>query len=219
MPYRRGLRHFFPANHAPTTAIRVAGALAASLAVALSLTGCGVSIGVPSQSPQVSGPTQAGAAPSASASTATGSAGAGSSATPSATGPAVEPTAAVWKSYTDPGRTISFELPQDWTTQLVPGSNPAALHVEVRDQDGAVVATLQTHITGLGGACQPGAMRPYTVLSSIPMAIPSTSTGSTAVDPRFVYRLIQGVTHFYASYGITDRRAARTGRPAWSTTR
>ncbi|MCU6481124.1 hypothetical protein [Arthrobacter sp. A2-55] len=171
-----------------------------------------MSIGVPSQAPQAGGATQAAPAPSASAPTATNSAGPGSSATPSAAGPTMEPTAAVWKIYTDPGKNISFELPQDWTTQLVPGTNPAALHVEVRDQDGTLTATLQTHITGLGGACQPGAMRRYTVLSSIPLAIPSTSTGTTTVDPRFVYRLIQGATHFYASYGITDRAGGQDGR-------
>lgn len=192
------------------------------LVAALSLAACGVSISPATPSPQAGGTTQAGPAPSspggAGTAGATGTAGApggtgaaGPTSNPSAS-PSAEPTAAQWKTYTDPGRNVSFELPADWITQLVTGKDAKGVRVEVRDTSGDVVATLQTQITGLGGACTPNSMRPYTVISSIPMQIPSNNQGAAAVDPRFVYRVIQGATHFYASYGITDQSAGKDGR-------
>lgn len=180
----------------------------AAAVAALSLAACGVSISPASPSAQSGtareSTTQAGTAPSSAGS-------AGATGTASA-GPTAEPTAAQWKTYTDPGRNVSFELPADWITQLVPGKAGKSLRVDVRDTSGDVVATLQTHISGLGGACQPKTARPYTVLASIPLQIPSSNKSAAAVAPRFVYRVIQGGTQFYASYGITDQAAGADGK-------
>ncbi|MGO4385802.1 hypothetical protein [Specibacter sp. RAF43] len=199
MQRRRGMRS--------TATICMAIFATGTLAAALSLTGCGITaeVTVPSSSTT---PATVSASPSDSpVSTSTASVPASSTA-----GPTTEPVAAEWKTYRDPGKTISFELPQDWTTQLIPGKTASSVHVEVRDKAGDVVATLQTHIAGLGGACPPKSLRPYTVLSSIPMPIPSNNGDPAAVEPRFVYRLIQGATRFYASYGLTDQAAGKDGK-------
>ncbi|NVM93988.1 hypothetical protein [Arthrobacter wenxiniae] len=208
---------------ARTTARRMLRAAAAA-AAALSLAACGVTISPATPSPQAGGTTQTGPAPSSSGGSGipvttgtAGTAGPGSgtagpaSGSPSAS-PAAEPTAAQWKTYTDPGRTVSFDLPADWITQQVPGQSGKGLRVEVRDSQGDVVATLQTHMSRLGGACQPKSARPYTVLASIPLQIPSNNTAAAAVAPRYVYRVIRGATHFYASYGITDQTAGADGK-------
>lgn len=177
-------------------------ATAGMVAAALALAGCGVSLGVPEST---SAP-----APGAS-SQATPSAGSPESpaASPSSTAPAA---AAEWKNFTDPGKTVSFEVPHDWSVQVMPSPGAGALHLEVKNPAGTLMATLNTHITGLGGACQPASNRPYTVLASIPMAIPSDNTAPAAVEPRYVYRVIQGATNFYASYGITDQSAGPDGK-------
>ncbi len=75
-----------------------------------------------------------------------------------------------------------------------------------------VMAVLNTHISGLGGACQPDSSRSYTVLTSVPLAIPSNNESTLAVEPRFTYRIIQGETHHFASYGITDQAAGPDGK-------
>ncbi len=85
------------------------------------------------------------------------------------------------------------------------------MNIVVKNADGQPLATLATGISGLGGACAEGQMRPYTVLASIPMDVPSTATDPQAVSPRFVYRLIQGTNSFHASYGITDHAAGVNG--------
>ncbi|MGO2539520.1 hypothetical protein ACT3TS_06215 [Specibacter sp. AOP5-B1-6] len=184
------------------------GILAASLALA----GCGISLGVPDASPEP-------AAPSSSATTP--EQGAGSTAEPSpsnvssggaSASPTAEAVAKQWKIFTDPGKAVSFELPQQWTVQVLAPPSAGALRLEVRDPQARVMATLNTHITGLGGACQPDSSRPYTVLASIPMAIPSNNEAPTAVEPRYVYRIIQGATHHFASYGITDHSAGTDGK-------
>lgn len=124
----------------------------------------------------------------------------------------MEPTAAAWKTFTDRGHRISFELPQDWTVQqAADGPAAGAMNIVVKNADGQPLATLATGISGLGGACAEGQMRPYTVLASIPMDVPSTATDPQAVSPRFVYRLIQGTNSFHASYGITDHAAGVNG--------
>ncbi|NVM98602.1 hypothetical protein [Arthrobacter sp. SDTb3-6] len=170
---------------------------ATGLAAALSLAACGVTITAASPAASAGGDTQAGPAPSSAETT-------GGAATGSATSTAGS-TAAQWKTYTDPARTVSFDLPAAWTTQLVPGKPGKGIRVEVRGGSGDLMATLQTHLPAPGGTCPAAAKRPYTVLASIPLQIPSDNTGAAAVAPRFVYRVIQGGTHFYASYGITDQ--------------
>ncbi len=122
------------------------------------------------------------------------------------------PVAEKWKKFTDAEKTISFELPDNWTVKVLPPPRPGALQLEVRDPEAHVVATLGTHIQGLGGACQPESQRSYTVLASIPMEIPSNNESRTAVEPRFVYRVIQGATHYFASYGIVDHSAGTNGK-------
>ncbi|MBG0741457.1 hypothetical protein IV500_19005 [Paeniglutamicibacter antarcticus] len=126
--------------------------------------------------------------------------------------PSAESTAAVWKTFTDRRHSVRFELPQDWTVQQdADGPAAGAMNIVIKDPDGQRLATLATGISGLGGACAEEQMRPYTVLASIPMDVPSTATDAQAVSPRFVYRLIQGTNSFYASYGITDHAAGANG--------
>lgn len=182
---------------------------AGMVAAALALAGCGVSLGVPEKttapSPGASNPTVV--TPSdGSSESATGPQAAASQSSPASA------TAADWKNFTDPGKTVSFEVPQDWSVQVLPSPGAGALHLEVKDTAGTTMATLNTHITGLGGACQPASSRPYTVLASLPMVIPSDNTAPAAVEPRYVYRVIQGATHFFASYGITDQSAGPDGK-------
>lgn len=179
-----------------------------ALLAGLALAGCGVSLGAPE--------TASAPAPSPSASTeAVPTPSAVSSAKPTATAsttPTAPAAAAQWKNFTDPGKTVSFAVPQDWSVQTLPSSGAGAVHLEVKDPAGTVMATLNTHISGLGGACEPSANRPYTVLASIPLAIPSDNTAPAAVEPRYVYRVIQGANNFYASYGITDQSAGPDGK-------
>lgn len=123
------------------------------------------------------------------------------------------PTAGEWKTYRDPARRISFDLPAAWTTQLVPApaKAPEQLTVEVRDPEGNVLATFAASHSAVGGDCPASSKRPYTVLASIPLNLPSDAVGRTAVAPRFTYRLIQGRNKFFASYGITDHAAGLDG--------
>ncbi|WP_133162873.1 hypothetical protein [Arthrobacter glacialis] len=188
-----------------------AWAAAGIVVAALALAGCGVSLGIPEKtsapapSPSASSPT--GVTPSAGSSeSATGSQAAASQSSPASA------SSADWKNFTDPGKTVSFEVPQDWSVQVLPSPGAGALHLEVKDPAGTLMATLNTHITGLGGACQPASSRPYTVLASLPMVIPSDNTAPAAVEPRYVYRVIQGATHFFASYGLTDQSAGPDGK-------
>ncbi|MCZ2404668.1 hypothetical protein IV498_16150 [Paenarthrobacter sp. Z7-10] len=104
-----------------------------------------------------------------------------------------------WKIYTDPAHKISFELPAQWITQQAtprPGSAAGAIGVNVREPSGRLVATFRSGIQGLGGACPPANARPYTVLASVPMKLPSEGGDVQSVPPRFVYRLLQGTNKF-----------------------
>ncbi|HEY8296288.1 MAG TPA: hypothetical protein VIG41_13175 [Micrococcaceae bacterium] len=199
----------------------MAATAAALLALVLSGCGAGGDSGSQSAGP---GTTAAGGA-SSSASSSGGSRTAGS-ATPPAPGASTsgapagaeataEPAAAKWKTFTDSGHKISFQLPQEWIAQQqaqASGVQPVALRVEVKDAAGRLMATLNTGMQGPGGACQPDRARPYTVLASLPMDIPSNASDAQAVPPRFVYRLLQGANKFYASYGITDHSAGTDGK-------
>ncbi|MCY0905419.1 hypothetical protein [Arthrobacter sp. H14-L1] len=131
---------------------------------------------------------------------------------PTAATPNAEPTATAWKTYTDRRHMVSFELPKDWTVQQeADGPAAGAMTIVVKNADGQRLATLATGISGLGGACAEGQLRPYTVLASIPIDLPSAAADPQAVSPRFVFRLIHGANSFYASYGITDHAAGTNG--------
>ncbi|HET9349349.1 MAG TPA: hypothetical protein VFO13_09435 [Arthrobacter sp.] len=121
---------------------------------------------------------------------------------------AAEPgsTAAAWKVFTDPAKTVSFELPQEWIAQSVTpeqGTLPGALKIEVKDADGGYLATLQTGLPPRPApACAEDAAKPYVVVSSVPVDLPHRG-GEGTIDPRAVYRVIQGYKYF-GSYGITN---------------
>lgn len=127
------------------------------------------------------------------------SSSAGASATPGST-------ATAWKVFTDPAKTVSFEVPQDWIVQSVapdPGALPGALKIIVKDADGAYLATLQTGLPPQPApACASGAARNYVVVSSVPVDLPHAGGGGT-IDPHVVFRVIQGYKYF-GSYGITN---------------
>lgn len=211
----------------PARRAAVAGWMAAAAVIAACLAGCGAGGGTARETS--AGPAaSAGATESAAPASGQRSGQATESGTPSADGAGTsaaaasagasataEPTAESWKTYTDSGHTVSFDLPQDWIAQRIPegpGVPPGTLKVQVRDASGTLVATLNTGIQGLGGACNPAHASPYTVLVSVPMDIPSTASDATSVPPRFVYRLLQGKSKFYGSYGITDHAAGANGK-------
>jgi hypothetical protein len=135
---------------------------------------------------------------SGSAST-SASASAGASATAGAT-------AAAWKVFTDPAKTVSFELPQDWIAQSVEpdkGTLPGAVKIEVKDAEGTYLATLQTGLPATAAAkCAASARKSYVVVSSVPVELPH-SGGQGTIDPHVVFRVIQGYRYF-GSYGITN---------------
>jgi hypothetical protein len=151
-----------------------------------------------------------GASPSGSGSPADPSAGSttpGASPGSTASG-AAEPgsTAAAWKVFTDPAKTVSFELPQEWIAQSVApeqGTLPGALKIEVKDARGGYLATLQTGLPPRPAPdCADDAATPYVVVSSVPVDLPHRG-GEGTIDPRVVYRVIQGYKYF-GSYGITN---------------
>jgi len=190
-----------------TTAIAAAGLLALSLV----LSGCGLSLKrVEKESTPSPTATTAQASPSATASWTPSSISTGMPSEGAAQKPGK--VAKEWKTFTDAEKAVNFELPEDWTVKVLPPPPvPGALALEVRNAQGSVLAMLGTHISGLGGSCPDSSKRPYTVLASIPMDIPSNNSSADAVDPRYVYRVIQGSTHFFASYGITDHSAGADG--------
>lgn len=186
-------------------AARSAAALAAALATVVLLSGCSDDGGgQPSWTaePDATGtaasqpPSSASESPSGIAETPESSESAGTS------GAA---TAAVWKTYTDPARKVSFDLPGDWIAQSVPpdaGTLPGALKVEVKTTDGTLMATLKTGLPETGAPeCPEPQRKPYVVLSSEAVELPSND--SAVIEPRVVFRVIQGYRYF-GSYGITN---------------
>jgi hypothetical protein len=186
--------------------LRIAAALALTTG---SLAGCsGEGKGAPawtagSPGGSTTAASSAGASSPAAASGGSASAGASVSATASATAGA---TAAAWKTYSDPGKNVSFDLPQEWIAQSVTpaqGSLPGALKIEVKDTDGRYLATLQTGLRPQAAAvCKAGAAKPYVVVSSVPVELPHLG-GEGTIDPHVVFRVIQGYKYF-GSYGITN---------------
>lgn len=136
------------------------------------------------------------------------SATASADATPGATGSATAgpvATASAWKTFSDPAKTVSFELPQEWIAQSVApeeGALPGALKVEVKKPDGTFMAALRTGLPPSSAECPPDARRPYTVISSVPAEL-NAEGGEGTIPPRVVFRVIQGYRYF-GSYGITN---------------
>jgi hypothetical protein len=201
--------------------------IAAVSLLALALSGCSTGGSGPQStssgpttsatgSPSATGTPASGTSPSAATTSGDGSsAGSASAPATAGTSPTAEPTAANWKTFTDSGHKVSFDLPQEWIAQQAApgaGGQAGALSIDVKDAGSTRMASLNTQIAGRGGACGPGGLRPYTVLASIPMEIPSAANGPQSVPPRFVYRLVQGSNKFYASYGITDHAAGTDGK-------
>ncbi|CAI3800490.1 hypothetical protein [Pseudarthrobacter sp. MM222] len=200
------------------TAISLGIRIAAALAVtAAALSGCsGSGQGAPAWtaggSPGAStaaadpspGTASAGATPDAAAS---GTASGTASASPGST-------ASAWKVFMDPAKSVSFELPQDWIAQSVPpeqGSLPGALKIEVKDAEGGYLATLQTGLPSRPVPDCPGdALKPYVVVSSVPVELPHRG-GEGLIEPRVVFRVIQGYK-FFGSYGITNMVGGADGK-------
>jgi hypothetical protein len=139
--------------------------------------------------------------------TPSGSASAPPGATPSGSASATPgSTAAAWKVFSDPAKTVSFEVPQDWIVQSVtpgPGTLPGALKLDVKDAKGGYLATLQTGLPPqTAAACPRGATRDYVVVSSVPVDVPHRD-GEGTIDPHVVFRVIKGYKYF-GSYGITN---------------
>ncbi|MCH6469843.1 hypothetical protein [Sinomonas terrae] len=113
-------------------------------------------------------------------------------------------TSAEWKTFTDPGKTISFELPAQWIVQsaaLAPGSAASGVHYDVKKADGTFVAALQTGLPmPASQPCDASQAKPYAVLNSVPVKLPFQD-GPAALTPRFVFRVIQGYKYF-GSFGL-----------------
>lgn len=176
--------------------------LSAVLSVVLGtlfLAGCGAGQSAPQWTPVGPQTPSAGASPAPSG-------GASASGTPSAGAtpsvgvtPSAGATSAEWKTFTDPAKTISFELPAQWIVQsapLAPGSAAGAVHYNVKKADGTFVAALQTGLPmPAPQPCDPNQAKSYSVLNSVPVNLPFQD-GPTALTPRFVFRVIQGYKYF-----------------------
>ncbi|MCU1567028.1 MAG: hypothetical protein JWQ56_1965 [Pseudarthrobacter sp.] len=172
------------------------------------LAGCsGAGPGQPGWTAQPGPAGSAGSGASASASPET-STKATEGATPGATSsgpPQAVATAAAWKNFSDPGKTVSFDLPEDWIAQSVTpeeGALPGALKIEVKKPDGTFMAALRTGLPPSSAECPATTRRPYTVVSSVPVEL-SAAGGEGTIPPRVVFRVIQGYKYF-GSYGITN---------------
>lgn len=114
-------------------------------------------------------------------------------------------TASAWKTFSDPAKTVVFELPETWIAQSVPpeeGTLPGALKIEVKKPDGTFMAALRTGLPPSSADCPEDARRPYIVISSVPVEL-SAAGGEGTIPPRVVFRTIQGY-RFFGSYGITN---------------
>lgn len=198
-----------PAVRSSTPGRRWGAAATAALAAVVLLSGCSAGGGgQPSWTaqPAASGPAgssqASSSAPPASAAPTEGTETAEPAGSAEASGSA---TSAAWKMYTDPARKVSFDLPEEWIAQSVTpdeGTLPGALKVEVKTADGAVIATLKTGLPETSAhECPDPQRKPYIVLASNPVDLPSNE--SAAIEPRVVFRVIQGYRYF-GSYGITN---------------
>ncbi|MGG5171604.1 hypothetical protein ACQR35_05420 [Pseudarthrobacter sp. J1738] len=190
----------------------VAQKIGALLAASLLLSGCAGSTPAP-QWTAGSGNNEAGASsssPTPGASVASDgtqpSSGASNGTGSASPTPDTGATASAWKTFTDPDKKVSFDLPQEWIAQSgspAAGTKQGAVKVEVKDQDGNPVAVLQTGLpTPKPAACKAANAKNYTVISSVPVDIPHSDAANT-ISPRVVFRVIQGYK-FFGSYGITN---------------
>ena len=150
------------------------------------------------------GTAAASTAPAEASASATASGSAKPGATESATAGPVA-TASAWKTFSDPAKSVSFELPQEWIAQSVApeeGALPGALKVEVKKPDGTFMAALRTGLPPSSAECPQDARRPYTVISSVPSDMKAEG-GEGTIPPRVVFRVIQGYRYF-GSYGVTN---------------
>lgn len=147
-----------------------------------------------------------GAAPSSSASSA--------GATPEATVVPLRGAREGWKVFTDPARLVSFELPETWVVQpLQPEAGayaPDSLHFAVRTPAGATAAELHSGILADETPCPAEDQAPYYVIGSAPLDLAGGQAADTAIEPRFVIRLITGF-RFFGAYGITDQVGGSEG--------
>jgi hypothetical protein len=143
----------------------------------------------------------------------------GATADPSASGatgtpsPGAAATSAAWKTFSDPGKKVSFDLPEEWIAQSVSpeeGTLAGALKVEVKKPDGTVIAALRTGLPPSASECAATARRPYTVISSVPVDLPSLE-GEGTIGPHVVFRVIQGYRYF-GSFGITNTVGGADGQ-------
>jgi hypothetical protein len=178
----------------------------------LLLTACGGA----SSGPVWTGATpSASAAPSGSSGSTTPAASSGSSPASGAPTPSPGATSAEWKTYTDPGKTVRFDLPAQWIVQTgapAEGASAGALSIEVKTGTGEFVAALRTGLPmPTQAACDPAQARPYTVLNSVPVDLPFAD-GPGVIAPRFVFRAVQGYK-FFGSFGLTGvATAAQDGK-------
>ncbi|MET3718477.1 MULTISPECIES: hypothetical protein [unclassified Arthrobacter] len=164
-----------------------------------------------------SAPGGSGTAWTAEPGTSTGTGAPTSGASAPASGPAATPsgspsttsgpaaTASAWKTFTDPGKTVGFDLPEEWIAQSVTpgeGTLPGALKIEVKKQDGTFVAALRTGLPPSESVCPDAGKKPYLVISSVPVKLPGLM-GEGTIAPHAVFRVIQGYRYF-GSYGITN---------------
>ncbi len=137
------------------------------------------------------------------------------------TGPTAEPTVAPlreartgWKVFTDPGRLVSFELPEAWVVQPLqpePGTYaPDSLHYAVRTPEGDTVAQLHSGILTPEAPCNEADRTPYHVIGSEPLDLTGVPPEASDIEPRFVVRLITGF-RFFSAYGITDQLGGADG--------
>ncbi|WP_434993900.1 hypothetical protein [Arthrobacter sp. Ld5] len=119
-----------------------------------------------------------------------------------------------WKVFSDPGRLLSFELPEEWLVQLLepePGVHaPGSLHYAVRTPEGVTIAELHTGILTPEAPCPDADRTPYHVIVSEPLELTGEAPATADVGPRVVVRLITGF-RFFASYGIADQVGGADG--------
>ncbi|WP_251046759.1 hypothetical protein [Arthrobacter sp. ISL-85] len=195
----------------PAKAVLSGMALAAA---AVLLAGCsGPQAGSPAWTAQPE-PSRTATSGPATSGTASPSAGSGTASAPAPSGePQSVPTAASWKTFSDPAKTVSFDLPSDWIAQSVApeeGVLPGGLKVDVKKPDGTFVASLRTGLPPSSAECPESARHPYTVISSVPFDL-AAEGGDGTIPPRMVYRVIQGY-RFFGSYGITNLAGGTDGQ-------
>ena len=205
VPPRRRLRGPIagPVARGPVTAIALAAVVVVLVAACSAPPAAPLWTGTTSGAPSATPAGSAAASPSGSA---TGTAS--GTATPSSA-----PTSREWKTFTDPGRTLSFELPAAWIVQSAPpdaGSRPGALWFDVKTGEGEPIATLHTGVpVAFPESCPEGERHGYTVLVSEPVDVPFADIPG-AIEPRFVLRAVHSRS-FIVSYGLTNMPTAVEG--------